>query len=190
MAEFLEGAVSEMLENALDGAANTIATMTNYSRPLASVKRGTLRRGPGNSVDIDLPAGPAGDAVISAHEDVGVVLRPFLDPAESVSVIEGDNLDLQSRTREGLRVEQHRRLGRVARTHYRCDARAVVGPLDKEGSAMAVKSAIPADATSLPSSFDHSTPSRVESAAIPLADLWASAHGCDSNTQASDPALK
>ena len=89
MAEFLEGAVSEMLENALDGAANTIATMTNYSRPIASVKRGTLRRGPGNSVDIDLPAGPAGDAVISAHEDVGVVLRPFLDPTESVSVIEG-----------------------------------------------------------------------------------------------------
>ena len=89
-AKFAQEAVDEMLDTAIDGAANTIATWSDYSRPLASVRRGTLRRAPGNQVEIDLPAGPVGDAVISAHEDVGVVIRPYLDAAQSVSTIEGE----------------------------------------------------------------------------------------------------
>ena len=35
-------------------------------------------------VEIDLPDSPAGAAVIAANEDAGVVVRPFLDAAQSM----------------------------------------------------------------------------------------------------------
>ena len=60
-----------------------VATYNNYGTALGSVSRGTVRgrvlpNGDGQ-VDIDLPSGPAGDAVISAHESSGVIVRPFVD---------------------------------------------------------------------------------------------------------------
>ena len=85
-ARFAQGAVDEMLDEAFDRAANTIATWTDYSRPLASVQRGTLRRAGKDAIEIDVPTGAAGDAVLAASEDAGVIIRPFLDAAESESV--------------------------------------------------------------------------------------------------------
>ena len=94
-AEFAQGAIDEMLDEAFANVEarlgnETIATFENYQSPLASVKRRTLRRSGKDGIEIDLPASPAGDAVISAHEDAGVIMRPFLDVAESQSVIEGE----------------------------------------------------------------------------------------------------
>ena len=45
--------------------------------------RGVMSRG-NLEVEIDLPDSPAGAAVIAANEDAGVVVRPFLDAAQSV----------------------------------------------------------------------------------------------------------
>lgn len=89
-ARFAQGAVDEMLDKAFDGAANTIATWTDYSRPLASVRRGTLRRAGNDSIEIDVPTGAAGDAVLAASEDAGVIIRPFLDSSASESFIQGE----------------------------------------------------------------------------------------------------
>ena len=75
---------AELMEDAFDRAfseARLILFAENYSAPLASVSRGTLRRSGALSVEADLPEGPAADSVIAAHGAAGVVVRPFVDPA-------------------------------------------------------------------------------------------------------------
>ena len=94
-AQFAENAISEMLDNAFakveaDIGNPVIAAFENYSQPLASARRGTVRRAGKNSVDVDLPDSAAGNAVLSAAEDSGVIIRPFLDVSDSVSVTQGD----------------------------------------------------------------------------------------------------
>ena len=93
-AQFAENAISEMLDNAFarveaEIGNPVIAAFENYQAPLASARRGTIRRAGKLSVDIDIPDSSAGNAVLSAAEDSGVIARPFLSP-ESVFVTEGD----------------------------------------------------------------------------------------------------
>ena len=79
---------SEGLQDAFDAAfaepAETVATWANYSQPLGSVSRGTLRRTGPTEVSIDLPDDDYGRAALAAHESTGVVIRPYLDPVDSV----------------------------------------------------------------------------------------------------------
>ena len=44
----------------------------------------------GMTFEIDMPDSDAGRAVIAAHEDAGVIVRPFVD-ADSVAEPDGDN---------------------------------------------------------------------------------------------------
>ena len=64
-----------------------VATWANYSQPLASVSKGTLRRDGATGVAIDLPDDDFGRAVVAANESTGVVVRPYLDPVDSVGEI-------------------------------------------------------------------------------------------------------
>ena len=87
-----------------------VATYSDYRTALASTSRGTLRgrideNGDG-VVDIDIPTGAAGDAVIAAHDDAGVVVRPFVDTTtatgrtvvreDGTSVFEYDNAEVRA----------------------------------------------------------------------------------------------
>ena len=67
-----------------------LAVFGDYKSPLAAVGRGSVRgdmSDRGLDLEIDLPDSPAGQALLQAHEDVGVVVRPFLDAAESVGEV-------------------------------------------------------------------------------------------------------
>ena len=59
-----------------------IATYGSYAKPLASASKGTMRgksvKG-GAEIEIDIPEGAAGAGLLAAHEDAGVIARPFLD---------------------------------------------------------------------------------------------------------------
>ena len=94
-ARFAQSAIDEMLDTAfakVEGeiGKETIAAWGNFENPLASVSRRTLRRSGKYGIDIDVPDSLAGDALLSAQEDAGIIVRPFLDAAESVSTIDGD----------------------------------------------------------------------------------------------------
>ena len=90
-ASFAQEAVEEMMDDVFEKLEKeTIAAWGNFENPLASVSRRTLRRSGKDGIDIDVPDSLAGDALLSAQEDVGIIVRPFLDAAESVSTIEGD----------------------------------------------------------------------------------------------------
>ncbi len=89
-ARLMSEGLQEAFDKAFDRAEKEIiATYGNYSKPLASRGKGTLRRAGKTGVEIDLPANMV-DEVISANEDAGLVVRPYLDEAESVSKMEGD----------------------------------------------------------------------------------------------------
>ena len=78
---------AELMQAEFDRAfakARLILFMENYGQPLASAARGTLRRTGPLSIAADLPEGPAGDALAAANEAVGLVVRPFVDPATAV----------------------------------------------------------------------------------------------------------
>ena len=83
-AEMMAAGLTTAFDEAFDEAADTIATWGNYSQPLASVSRGTLRRTGATEVAIDLPDDDYGRAALAAHESAGVVVRPYLDPLDSV----------------------------------------------------------------------------------------------------------
>ena len=87
---------SEGLQEAFDEAfaehADTVATWANYSQPLGSVSRGTVRRDGPTGVAIDLPDDDYGRAVVAADESAGVVIRPYLDPVDSQAVREGETM--------------------------------------------------------------------------------------------------
>lgn len=80
----------DVIEASLDdvftaGGRDVIATWADYRTPLASVSKRTLRRAGATGVAIDLPDDDAGRAALAANESAGVVVRPYLDPVESVA---------------------------------------------------------------------------------------------------------
>ena len=84
-AEFVEKPLVEAFDRIFETAEREVlATWANYSQPLASKSRGTLRRTGPAEVTIDLPDDAYGRAAIAAHESTGVVVRPYLDPVDSV----------------------------------------------------------------------------------------------------------
>ena len=90
-ARFAKEALEDVFERTFQQfERETVAAYGSYAQPLASVGRGTLR---GKMVDdaleieIDVPTGAAGDAVLAAHEDAGVVIRPFLDADRSEGAV-------------------------------------------------------------------------------------------------------
>lgn len=93
-ARFTGDAMREMFQRVFEQfERETIATYGNYSRPLASVGKGTLRGRMVKDdleVEIDLPNSEAGRAVQEAHEAAGVVVRPFLDAERSSMEKVGD----------------------------------------------------------------------------------------------------
>lgn len=91
-AEMMADGLQEAFDEAFAEAAETVATWANYSQPLASVSRGTLRRTGATEVAIDLPDDDYGRAALAAHESAGVVVRPYLDPIDSEAVREGETM--------------------------------------------------------------------------------------------------
>ena len=85
LARFAKVAGDEMaavIEGALAEARDILAVAKDYSKPLASASRGTLRAtstDAGLDLEIDLPAGALGDDVIAANEAAGVIVRPLID---------------------------------------------------------------------------------------------------------------
>ena len=86
-ARFAKEALEDVFEKAFQQfERETVAAYGSYAAPLASVGRGTMRGkmiGGDLEVEIDVPIAAAGDAVIAAHEDAGIVVRPFLDADRS-----------------------------------------------------------------------------------------------------------
>ena len=80
-------AMQQAVDDALEAVGNDVlAVHKDYSRPLGSARRGTLRARSGDDgleVEVDLPTGAAGDGVVNASEAAGVVLRPLVDEARS-----------------------------------------------------------------------------------------------------------
>ena len=85
LARFTKVAGDEMarvINDALAEARDVLAIMGEYRRPIASASRGTLRAVSTDDaldLEMDLPAGEVGDAVVSAHEAAGIVARPLID---------------------------------------------------------------------------------------------------------------
>ena len=81
-ARFNDGVVKEALDRAFE-AETLSAFHNNYERPLGAVSKGNIRRTGPLEVEIDIPAGTVGDSVLNAIDDVGVVVRPFIDSNNS-----------------------------------------------------------------------------------------------------------
>ena len=85
LARFSKIAGDEMasaINDALAEARDVLAVMGEYKRPIASASRGTLRAvstKDGLDIEMELPSGDVGDAVVSAHESAGIVVRPLID---------------------------------------------------------------------------------------------------------------
>ena len=80
IAAAIAGAYSEAVEG-IQGR-DVLAVAKDYSNPIASARRGTLRaRATDNGLEIemDLPAGRVGDDVVAASETAGVIARPLID---------------------------------------------------------------------------------------------------------------
>ena len=94
-AQFAEDVLGEAMEagfrqGAAEAGDDVLAAWNSYEQPLGSVSTGTVRGrmvGKDAQIDIDLPTGPEGDAVIRASENAGVIVRPLLDAAASESTI-------------------------------------------------------------------------------------------------------
>ena len=83
-AEFMGEAMREAFDEAFDQAKRDVtAVWARYDQPLGSVSRGTVRRTGATEVSVDLPGDDFGRAVVAASESSGIVIRPFLDAAES-----------------------------------------------------------------------------------------------------------
>ena len=82
LARFSKAAGDAMADMMREATRDILAVHGNFRRPLGSASRGTLRATSGDdalTVEIDLPEGAAGDAVIAAHEAAGVIVRPLID---------------------------------------------------------------------------------------------------------------
>ena len=94
---------------ALDDMAATItsdemvlATWASYDRPLGANTTGRVRAEAtpqGLALEIDVPDTDDGRTLLDAAETSGIVIRPYLDAAASVSVIEGTGEDATRRYR-------------------------------------------------------------------------------------------
>lgn len=86
-ARFTDEAVEKMLAEAfaLTAPRDVVATWVDYRAPLASVSRGTLRRSGADGVEIDLPTGAAGEAVMAARDNAGIVVRPHIDASAATA---------------------------------------------------------------------------------------------------------
>ena len=93
-ARVLTEAMDEMWRDAFEGSTRQVvaAYLENYSGPLASTSRGTLRGSitgaGGYQVEIDIPDSQAGRDLIAAWDASGLVVRPFL--ADTVGPVVGD----------------------------------------------------------------------------------------------------
>ena len=104
-ARFAQEAVEDMMDDVFEKVEKeTIAAWGSFENPLASVGRGTLRRSGKDGIDIDVPDSLAGDAVLSAQEDAGIVIRPFLSAAESVGEVQGDVMEYSRARARGFIV--------------------------------------------------------------------------------------
>ena len=86
------------------------------AQPLGSVSRGTLRRTGPTEVSIDLPDDDYGRAALAAHESTGVVIRPYLDPVDSVGERVDETMVYSAAGDPGVRRVRHRQALRLART--------------------------------------------------------------------------
>ena len=78
--------IARAYEDAQAGIAgrDVLAVAKDYSNPIASARRGTLRATPGAQgldIEADLPTGRVGDDVVAASETAGVIARPLIDYA-------------------------------------------------------------------------------------------------------------
>ena len=109
-ARFAKEALEDVFERAFQQfERETVAAYGSYATPLASVGRGTMRGkmiGDDLEVEIDVPAGAAGDAVLAAHEDAGIVVRPFLDAdrSEGTPIPREDGLNAMAYSRASVRA--------------------------------------------------------------------------------------
>lgn len=98
-ASFTPEALAEEAARINEGA-DVIAAWGNYSNPLASTSKGTVRvrwQAEGQElgrfdIEIDLPDTDLGRSVVAASEDAGIVVRPFLDPRRSVGQRIGETM--------------------------------------------------------------------------------------------------
>ena len=82
MVRFQQYAGDLMAEAIQNAEREVLAVFKDYSRPLGSARRGTLRAvstDDGLDVEIDLPTGEAGDMAVSASEAAGIIARPLID---------------------------------------------------------------------------------------------------------------
>ena len=92
-AEITGAAMRAMIEEAIADAAEILAVRGTYGTPLASKNAGSVRmrmQGKDAEIDVDLPDGPDGDAVLRDLDNVkgSVLVRPYLDAEASTSTIE------------------------------------------------------------------------------------------------------
>ena len=90
-ARFAQEALDEMIGEVFEQhGREAVASFGSYAAPLASAGRGTMRGravAGGAEVEIDVPDSAAGAAVIAAHEDAGIVVRPYLDAERSEGTV-------------------------------------------------------------------------------------------------------
>ena len=91
-AEMVAAGLQTAFDEAFAEHADTVTTWANYSQPLGSVSKGTLRRTGPTELAIDLPDDDFGRAVVAANQSTGVVVRPYLDPVDSVGEIVGETM--------------------------------------------------------------------------------------------------
>ena len=112
-AEFVGKALQEAIDEAFDEASKVIASGGSYQSPLASAERGSVRgrmEGRDAVIDVDLPEGAEGDAVIRGMENSGTLIRPYLDRDLS----EGD-IEQRAAVPEGDRVMRYTKM-KIARS--------------------------------------------------------------------------
>ena len=90
--EFIAEAMREAIETAYLEAVEVLAVRGSYGTPLASKSKGSVRArmvGDDAEVEVDLPTGPDGDAVLRDIDNTGAVLvRPYVDRDLSEGVTE------------------------------------------------------------------------------------------------------
>ena len=97
--------IARAFEDAQAGIAgkDVLGVATNYGSPIASARRGTLRATPGAAgleVEMDLPVGAVGDAVVASSETAGTIVRPLIDYAsDETEFVDGPDGRVISRAR-------------------------------------------------------------------------------------------
>ena len=111
-ARFTSEALQQAVDDALDEVSrtkDTIAAFGSFAQPLASTSKGTLRGrmvGSSMEIDIDVPDSEAGRAMMAAHDDAGVVVRPFLDAelSDSTEIPREDGANAMAYSRAHVRA--------------------------------------------------------------------------------------